>query len=171
MVNILNKLQGADRRSIGRVPEVLKDVTKDPSQFKSLIQGMLHKDPLIRMRAADAVEKFTIKHPEYLMPYKKMVIHQIAELEQQEVRWHVAQIFPRLMVNEDEKKLIIEILQNYLQDKSKIVVTFALQALSDFAEKDPVLRPKVRSILLNYAKTESPAINSRATKLLNKLNK
>jgi HEAT repeat protein len=171
MVNIFKKLQGGDRRSIGKVQEVLKDVSKDPSQFEILIQGMLHEDPLIRMRAADAVEKFTAKHPEYLHPHKQIIIQQISKLEQQEVRWHVAQIFPRLMVTDAEKKRIIKILQDYLQDKSKIVVTFALQALSDFGAKDPILRHEVRSILSHYAKTGSPAIKNRATKLLNKMNK
>ena len=55
--NLLAKLQGGDRRSIGRVDEVVREVLADPSLFRLLFEGMLHEDPLIRMRAADAPEK------------------------------------------------------------------------------------------------------------------
>jgi hypothetical protein len=67
MEDIILKLAGGDRRSIGRSDEVLAD----PSLFDVLFKGMLHEDPLVRMRAADAVEKITARHPEYLQPHKR----------------------------------------------------------------------------------------------------
>jgi len=74
MSDILKKLTGGDRRSIGRVDEVVKEVLADPSLFEAVLVGMLHDDPLIRMRCADAVEKITVSHPEYLWPYKTRLI-------------------------------------------------------------------------------------------------
>ena len=96
MQEVLNKLAGGDRRSIGKSNEVVADVIHSPSLFGLVFQGMLSDDPLIRMRSADAIEKITVKHPEYLQPYKEKLIKQIATSEQQEVRWHVAQMDPRL---------------------------------------------------------------------------
>ncbi|MEK7785160.1 MAG: hypothetical protein AAB658_07015, partial [Chloroflexota bacterium] len=57
---ILKKLEGGDLRSIGRSEEVAADVLADPALFGELFDGMLDDNPLIRMRAADAVEKITV---------------------------------------------------------------------------------------------------------------
>jgi hypothetical protein len=83
MSDLLEKLEGGDRRSIGRVEEVVAQVLNDPSLFKVVFDGMLSHDPLVRMRSADAVEKITAQHPEYLQPYKKMLIQQVARIDQQ----------------------------------------------------------------------------------------
>jgi len=55
MKDILEKLKGGDRRSIGRVGEVVKDVFSDPSLFRVLFKGLSSDDPVIRMRSADPV--------------------------------------------------------------------------------------------------------------------
>jgi len=118
--DVLKKLEGGDRRSIGRVSDVVAEVFNDPSLFEVVFNGMLSDDPIIRMRSADAVEKITAKHPEYLQPYKKKLIQQVARIDQQEVRGHVAQMFPRLELSEEEQAVVVEILLDYLNDKSKI---------------------------------------------------
>ena len=171
MKDVLKKLEGGDRRSIGRVSEVVADVLNDPSLFEAVFNGMLSDDPIIRMRSADAAEKITAKHPEYLQPYKEKLIQQVAKIDQQEVRWHVAQMFPRLELSGEERAVAVEILLDYLNDKSKIVKTFSMQALADFAERDADLRPKVIQLLEELTTTGSPAMKSRGRKLLEKLNR
>ncbi|NTW65016.1 MAG: hypothetical protein HGB21_01695, partial [Nitrospirae bacterium] len=69
---ILQKLTGGDRRSIGKANEVVAEVLARPALFREVLSGMLTGDPLVRMRAADAVEKITASHPEYLAPHRKM---------------------------------------------------------------------------------------------------
>ncbi len=160
---------GGDRRSIGRADEVVADVCDDPTLFDEVFGGMLSDDPLIRMRAADASEKITARHPDYLQPYKKILIQQVAKSEQQEVRWHVAQMLPRLNVDWQEREVIVVILIDYLSDRSKIVKTFSMQALTDLAVKDASLRPRVINILQDLTKIGSPAMRSRGRKMLNKL--
>jgi len=169
--DVLKKLAGGDRRSIGRVDKVVAEVLNDPSLFKVVFNGMLSDDPIVRMRSADAVEKITAKRPEYLQPYKKELIRQVAKSDQQEVRWHVAQMFPRLELSKEEQAVIIEIILDYLNDKSKIVKTFSMQALADFAERDTALRPQVIELLEELIRTGSPAVRSRGRKLLEKLNR
>jgi hypothetical protein len=169
--DVLKKLAGGDRRSIGRVSEIVAEVLNDSSLFKVVFNGMLSDDPIIRMRSADAVEKITTKHPEYLQPYKEKLIQQVAKSDQQEVRWHVAQMFPRLELSEEEQAVIVEILLDYLNDKSKIVKTFSMQALADFAERDAGLRPQVIKLLEELTRTGSPAMRSRGRKLLKNLNR
>jgi hypothetical protein len=171
MDDVVKKLEGGDQRSIGRVDEVVGEVLDNPSSFEVIFNAMLSDDPIIRMRSADAVEKITAKHPEYLQPYKEKLVQQVAKIDQQEVRWHIAQMFPRLELSEEERAVVVEILLDYLDDKSKIVKTFSMQALADFAERDTSLRPKVIQLLEELTRTGSPAMKNRGRKLLEKLNR
>jgi hypothetical protein len=118
------------------------------------------------MRSADAVEKITAEHPEYLRPFKEKLIHQVARSEQQEVRWHVAQMVPRLDLSVEERELVVAILLDYLNDRSKIVKTFSMQALADLAEEDARLRDRLIPLFEELTETGSPAVKSRGRKLL-----
>jgi HEAT repeat protein len=171
MIDILKKLEGGDLRSIGRSEEVVQDVLADPGLFEELLQGMLHEDPGIRMRSADAVEKVTHLHPEYLHPHKDLLLTQIAKIEQQEVRWHVAQIIPRLDLTVPESEAAIEILKGYLEDDSRIVRTFAMDALAGFAERNPELQPWVLTLVEEMVEIGSPSMQARGRKLLARLRK
>ena len=169
MDDILHKLAGHDRRSIGRVNEVVEDVLHDLSLFEVVFNGVLSDDPIISMRCADAMEKITAEHPEYLQPFKAKLIHQVAKSEQQEVRWHVAQMIPRLDLSVEEREVVVAILLDYLNDRSKIVRTFSMQALADLADEDAHLRDQLIPLLEELAETGSPAMRSRGQKLLRKL--
>jgi hypothetical protein len=172
MIKVLQKLAGGDLRSIGKADEVVEDVNNNPALFKEIFEGIIHNNPLIRMRCADVVEKVSVKYPEYLQPYKDELINDVAKIEQQEVRWHVAQMFSYINVNDDERDRIIEILSDYMDnDKSKIVKTFSMQTLADFAERDHSIRSKVIKKIEKMMETGSPAILSRGRKLLKKLKK
>lgn len=166
MNHLLQRLEGGDRRSIGNSDQVVEEVLNDPSLFDLLFPGMLSDDLLVRMRSADAVEKITARRPEYLQPYKETLIKQVAKSDQQEVRWHVAQMLPRLDLEQEERAAATGILLDYLHDESRIVKTFSLQALADFAEGDAGLRDQVITLLEDAIRTGSPAVRSRAQKLL-----
>lgn len=169
MHELLLKLAGDDRRSLGRTAEVVADVLRDPALFGVLMQGLLTDDPVIRMRAADAAEKISERHPEYLQPYKKMLLSQVVEIEQQEVRWHTAQMLPRLHLSLDEISQIVAILFEWTQRDSRLVKTFSMQALADLAEKVPSLRSQVIPLLHDLTETGSPAMRSRGRKLLERM--
>jgi hypothetical protein len=84
---VLHMLGGGDRRSIGRSNQVLAVIRRRPALFPALIGGMHHADERVRMRAADAVEKLTVTHPEWLRPFKVELIKLAARAKQQELRW------------------------------------------------------------------------------------
>ena len=166
---LLVLLQGGDRRSIGKVDDVIKLIKKSPSLFSDLFEGFYSDSSIVRMRTADAVEKISRVHPEYLSPYRKQLINEISDSTQKEVRWHLAQIFPRLKATGKEKEKIIKILFHYLDDNSKIVQTCSIQALSDLALHDAKLRKKVIPLLKKLSLEGSPAVKNRAGKLWEKL--
>ncbi len=112
MSGILEKLKGGDLRSIGRAEEVVQDILNNPVLFTEVFEGMLDDDPLVRMRSADALEKVSSSHPEYLQPFKNRLISEVSQVRQQEVRWHVAQMFSYLevyVVSESGTKWVFEV--------------------------------------------------------------
>jgi HEAT repeat protein len=169
MANILSKLRGGDRRSIGKVSEVVAAVQKKPDLFKDLVTGLFDEDPVVRMRAADAMEKISLDNPQSLQPFKTELIRLAQQTQQQELRWHTAQMIPRLKLTSKETATVTDIFFEYLNDKSKIVVTFAMQALSDLALKRAEASARVIRAIEKLSRTGSPAIQSRGKKLLLKL--
>jgi hypothetical protein len=167
---LLEKLKDGDRRSIGRSEEVVRMVLARPGLFAALMNGLRSKDPLIRMRCADAAEKVTACKPEWLAPFKTLLIDEIAAIDQQEVRWHTAILFTRLKLSGAERKKVASILKSWLDDRSRIVQTFSLQALANLSKEDPRLRAEVKRLAAKRIKTAPPSVRSRAKKLLKELN-
>lgn len=168
---ILEMLKGGDRRSIGRSNEVMARVLNEPELFDALFWGMLTDDPVIRMRSADAAEKVTAIHPEYLIPHKGVLLKTLAKVEQVEVRWHVAPMLVRLPLSESEQTAVANVLMSYMNDRSSIVKTSAMQALCDFAERCEALRPVALLHIKDLVVIGTPAMKARGKKLFSKLNR
>jgi hypothetical protein len=166
--NVLSRLEGGDRRSIGRADEVAAIVSKNPRLFPRLMAGLWSEDALVRMRAADAAEKVTRENRKLLQPYKKELLGLMADATEQELRWHLAAMVPRLWLDGEERCLAVSLLHRYLEDRSSIVRTFALQGLADLAETDAKLRPGVIEILRAAARNGTAAMRARSRKLLAK---
>jgi hypothetical protein len=164
--NILPLLEGGDRRSIGRSDQVAAIVSANPRLFPELIAGLWSENPLVRMRAADAAEKVTREQRELLQPYKMELLGLMTEAQEQELRWHLAVMVPRLLLNAKERQTAIASLNNYLEDRSSIVKTFALQGLADLAQQESSIRPKAVEILREAIRKGTPAMRARSRKLL-----
>jgi hypothetical protein len=167
--NILTLLEGGDRRSIGRAEKVAAMVSRNPKLFQQLIAGLWSEDGLVRMRAADAAEKVTRKNHILLQPHKKELLGLMAETSEQEMRWHLAVMIPRLSLDTKERALAASLLSIYLEDRSSIVKTFALQGLTDLAQDDLGLRPRVIEVLRESGRKGTPAMKARSRKLLNQI--
>ena len=164
-------LCGGDRRSTGRSDQVARMVSRYPRLFSQLVAGLWSDDPLLRMRAADAAEKVTRSSPGLLQRYKKELLRLLAESRQQEVRWHLAVIIPRLALTRDERHRAAGTLETYLEDRSSLVRTFALQGMADLARKDHSLRAPVIKLLRQSVRGGSPAMKARSRRLLAMLEK
>jgi predicted flap endonuclease-1-like 5' DNA nuclease len=162
---ILKRLEGGDCRSIGRSDEVVSEVLAKPVLFGDLAFGLAQEDPVVRMRCADAMEKITAIHPEYLLPYKHELIETWSLITQKEVRWHVAAMLSRLPLKTVERQRVIGILLSYTNDHSSIVKTLAMQALADIAMRDKKLQPLVRRHIGELSITGTPAMRARGRHL------
>jgi hypothetical protein len=165
----LRKLKVGDGRSIGRSNEVVSDVLRRPHLFRVVFAGLSADDPWLRMRSADAVEKITAQRPDLLHPYKNTLIGKAAATGQKELRWHVAQMLPRLDLSVRERRRVFRILLTYLNDRSSIVRTFAMQALVDIARDSPALLPTVHQHVKQLTIIGTPAMKARGRKLLREM--
>jgi hypothetical protein len=164
--SILEKLTGGDRRSIGRSNQVVKQVLAQPVLFSQLFAGLRNTDRLVRMRAADAIEKITLRNPALLERYKKQLLELAGRTDEQEVRWHMAQLLPRLGLSEAQRTVALDILFDYLRDSSSIVKTFAMQAIDDLAGKDNTLAAKLLPMIRELTEIDTPAMRARGRKIL-----
>lgn len=170
MGDILAMLKGGNRRSIGRANKVAAQVLGDPAQIETLIIGMQDEDPIVRMRAADAAEKVCQKAPDLFQPFKAKLLALALAARQHELRWHLALILPRLDLAPEEIDIAAAVMFDYVGDKSRIVTVCAADALAQFAERLPGLHERVRALVVRLVATGSPAVRSRARKLLARLN-
>ncbi len=121
------------------------------------------------MRAADALEKVSRKRVGELQPYSSALLGLFEENDQQELRWHLAVILPRLRLTANEPRRTSLALQKCLAARSSLVRTFALQGLSDLAIQEPVLSSLVRDLLRPAERDGTPAMRARSRKLLQEL--
>jgi HEAT repeat protein len=171
MHSMLKKLSGGDRRSIGRSNEIVAEVLARPGYFRHVFAGLSSDDPLVRMRAADAVEKITVRRPELLQPFKKKLLAVAGSTDQQEVRWHAALMIPRLKLTARERAVAVDIFFDYLRDRSSIVKTWAMQALFDLACNDSSLLAKILPLVEELTEIGTPAMRARGRKILQHLNR
>jgi hypothetical protein len=159
-------LGGGDRRSIGRSEAAVKLVLQQPEKFGELLECLWSEDPVLRMRAADAAEKISAKKPRLLDRHKAELLGLLAEAKQIELRWHLAQMIPRLPLTAPERRRAAGAFERYLEDRSSIVKTCALEGLADLARWDVALYPDVKQLLESAVHRGTPAMKARARKLL-----
>ncbi len=78
-------------------------------------------------------------------------------------------MIPRLELTPAERAKAADALEGFLDDRSSIVRTFALQGLADLATQDPRMREGVIEKLREATRNGTPAMKARSRKLLSKL--
>ncbi len=168
---ICSLLRHGDRRTVGHVATVVETVLQKPKLVAALVHCMFEPDEGTRMRAADALEKVSRHRVEELQPYTSALLGLFEENDQQELRWHLAVILPRLHLERSERLRTSRKLQECLTARSSILRTFALQGLSDLAAKEPTLVPMALDALSSAERNGTPAMKARSRKLLKLLEK
>ena|SRR5271154_4919034 len=121
---------------------------------------------IVCMRAADALEKITAQRPDLLRSHKRAILEIAGTSSQQEIRWHMAPLMSRMNLGVKERVIAVDILFDYLRDKSSIVKTFAMQGLADLAKQDDLLKSRILPLLKELTNSGTPAMRARGRKLL-----
>jgi hypothetical protein len=172
---------GRHRISSGRTAEVINLVRANPKKITQLLECLWDEDPCVAMRAADALEKLTRRRspiPDEIQKsllktlqgaWKAPLIGLLAEATENKLRWCLAQVVTRLTLTVPECKRVAETLLSYLDDKSSIVKTCALQGLADLTKQDASLLPEVIDQLNIHSRSGTPAMRARGRMLLKQL--
>jgi hypothetical protein len=169
-VSIRRLLKGGDRRSKGRADALAADAVHDPGLVAELVAALLDEDEIVRLRAADALEKASAEAFEILAPHTAAILGPIADLEQYDVRWHIAQMLPRLRLGGAGLRRAASVLMTTLAGKSVIARVMAMHSLVQLAERAPVLRRSASRVVERALSVGAPAERARARMLVKRRN-
>jgi hypothetical protein len=172
---------GRNRISSGRICEVVDIVRANPKKVSQLLECLWDEDPCLAMRAADALEKLTRRREPVADEIQKSILKTLqgswkapligllAEATENKLRWCLAQVVARLTLTVPECRRVAETLQSYLEDRSSIVKTCALQGLADLTRQDKSLLPEVIDLLNIHSRSGTAAMRARGRMLLKQL--
>jgi hypothetical protein len=166
MKNLEKLLSGGDLRSAGNSHLIVSGI-KNQQDFDELFKFLFHANRLLVMRAADAIEKISAGHPEYLASKKKAIIELGITAKNKELKWHLAQLFSRLPLDAKEFNRVWGILSDWLTDKSnsKIVRVNSFQSLYELAKQKEIMKKDLSLIVRELERECIPSINARIKKL------
>lgn len=162
-------LSGGDRRSIGRAADAVERVLANPGLLAELIGGMDSDDPVLAMRCADVAEKVTRAHPDWLAPWRAALLGPLMANPQQEVRWHLAAMLPRLTLDATQAARVMQWLVDATQDRSSIVRASAMQGMADLSRTHPRHAAEARRHIEELTLVGSPAMRARGRRLLRQI--
>lgn len=159
-------LTGRDLRSIGMANQVVTQI-KNQEDFDELFTELYNSDRKVVMRAADAIEKVSITNSDYLYNHTPEIMALFDKAKNIELKWHLAQLIPRLKLNETQTVKIWKLLLHWANDnrESNLVRVNALQSLCHLKEFHDQLRLEFEAILIEIEKENIPSLNARIRKL------
>lgn len=111
--------------------------------------------------AADALEKACRIVPRALQPHVAALHGPLAMREQQELRWHLLQILPRLALSQAERRAALRLARRSLDHPSRIVVTEALTCLFALSGGDPAARATAMAMARQIVANGPPSARAR----------
>lgn len=165
-------LSGGDLRSIGKNNFVILKI-QTQKEFDQLFKNLFHKDRLVVMRTADAIEKITINNKQYLTKHKRQIIELLNVAKDKELKWHLALLIPRLHLDKKEFNEAWDTLSKWAKDKtnSRIVRVNSIQGLFEMLTQEKKRETDFSLTLSEIEKENIPSVNARIRKLGMKKNK
>ncbi len=159
-------LLGSDLRKLKNIHKVL-DAVKDQKTFDDLFGLIFHHERALVMRAADAVEKITESNRSYLEPHKTQLLAILDGAEHKELKWHIAQLLPRIPLTRQEIDHVWHKLTYWAlnRNESKIVRVNALQGLCDLSGTFPKFRKDYDQTVQALEREQIPSLQARIRKL------
>lgn len=170
-VPFFDQLAGGDRRSTGKSNQAAKAVLSQPERLQELLDCAMASDPIVRSRSTHALMQIAASQPELLQMHIQFLLDHVAMIQQWEVRSHICQCLTKLKPSPKQISEFLKVLEHYLEDKSSIVKTCAMQALVDLCQLDASLLKWVRPLILDCTHHGTAAMRARGRHLLKKLDR
>jgi hypothetical protein len=159
-------LTGRDLRRLKNNKKVI-DAVHDQRGFDELFELIFDQDRSLVMRAVDAVEKVTIRDPEYLKPHRAQLLNILKSADHKELKWHIAQLIPRMDLSKKELHDVSHILVHWAGNKneSRLVRVNSLQGLYDLSLNRPELKENFMATMKLMEREAIPSIQARVRKI------
>lgn len=160
-------LSGGDPRSLGRTEELVELVLSDRRRLPEFFELLFSNDEIVRMRAADGLEKVCRRQPGWFTPHTERLLAEVSRINQHSVQWHLAQMLGEIPLNPAQQKRAVRLLKKLAQhSKDWIVINLSLESLSALAENDARLRREVTAICNGYLNSPYKSIVTRCRRIL-----
>ena len=156
-----------------RTVEVAAWIRDHPRQAGRLIELLWDDDAGVANRAADVLERVSIEPSPILRrviaDYKEALLGLLPDARFIKLRWNLAFLIARLPLTLPEARRAASVLHTFLDDRSSIVKTAALQGLADLTGHDPASLPEVLDLLRIQGRSGTPAMRARSHHLIQRL--
>ena len=166
MNQFIDILKGGDLRSTGQSNKVVS-LIKNQESFDELFKEIFNADRIVVMRTADAIEKITLNHPEYLGHHKQDILQLCNTAKNIELKWHLALLVSRLSLTKIEIGSVWQTLTSWATDpnESKIVRVNSMQGLFNLLTQHKELKQDFNLTVNKIEEENIPSINARIRKL------
>lgn len=166
MICFESLLKGGDRRSIGQSNKIV-GLIDSQERFDELFKCLFHSDRKVAMRAADAVEKVSLKDAGYLHRHKQEVLTLLGKAEEIEIKWHLAILVSRLKLTRLEMVMVWQTLAVWAADQSesKIVRVNSLQGLFNLSVQNKSFKKEFHKVVSDIETENIPSLKARIRKL------
>ena len=166
MNQFIDILKGGDLRSTGQSNKVVS-LIKNQESFDELFKEIFNADRIVVMRTADAIEKITLNHPEYLRHHNQDILQLCNTAKNIELKWHLALLVSRLSLTKIEIGSVWQTLTSWATDpnESKIVRVNSMQGLFNLLTQHKELKQDFNLTVNKIEEENIPSINARIRKL------
>jgi hypothetical protein len=161
--------EGPCTQGQGRAFDAAVMVLEEPRLGQQLIECLWDEDESVASRAADALETVVGEHPKVSRPWKEELLGLLVESRAIKLRWHLVLIITQLKLTKPECRRVADVLTGWLDDRSSIVKTCAMQGLAELTQQDKSMKDEVLDLLRDLTRSGTPAMRARGRQLVKQM--
>lgn len=161
--------EGRCTQGPGRAFDAAMLVLEEPRLTRQLIECLWDQDEAVAGRAADALETVVGECPDVSHSWKQALVGLLVESRAIKVRWHLALIVTKLRLTRPECRRLADLFTGWLNDRSSIVKTCAMQGLAELTIQDPSMKDDVLDLLRELTRSGTPAMRARGRHLVTQM--
>lgn len=164
---VLNSNELQDNEGIN----MLIKMVHNQNDFDQLFACFKSKSRLVIERSAEAIERITQQHPEYLLKHKATILNYLQIAQNRAVKWHLSLLLTRLQLDNLEFRDMYALLEEWTRNKneSKLYRVYALQSLFDLSWQHSKSFEHLMLLLDVLEQEDIASLNARIRVLRSKL--
>jgi hypothetical protein len=153
----------------GRAFDAAMCVLENPRLVRQLVECLWDEDEGVAGRAADTLETVAAESPRIIARWKDSLLGRLVEGGPIKLRWHLALTMAGVRLTRPECRRVYGVLRGWLDHRSSIVKTCAMQGVAELTRQDSSLTDEVFDLLRALSRSGTPAMRARGRILLEQL--